>query len=182
MSFAFYFLSCFQSRVGGHCNSGRSRTSLWGSMGESYSISISDVATTRPLDWDFIRGYVHPSSLLNGYLPRNNGEYKKFLSVWTHYSCELLINEIFQHKTAAYNDWSKDDLLCRSCLVQFLRVHIPIWYVHRQRSRESVVTLDVHAPDITIPTMQMAFTSLMKIVGMVTIVVLKLTDVNMLRN
>ncbi|KAL4074049.1 hypothetical protein J3A83DRAFT_4090407 [Scleroderma citrinum] len=121
----FPFLPPSDYALGGQCHVIVStRTHLWGQT-----------------DWDYLRGYANPSrmcSFLKGQLPFNPETRTSFREVWTQHQYELLIDEVFNCKTPAYDSWEKHDLLCLRCLCQFLRDHLHIWYTERKQDSSVV--------------------------------------------
>ena len=100
------------------------------------------------LDWEYLRGYVTPTRmcmLLKGHLPHNIGETRTtFRALWTEHPYEVLISEVFDCMTPAYDNWTKESLLCLRCLCQFLRDHLHLWYTQRNQSGKSPLLDSIH--------------------------------------
>lgn len=44
-----------------------------------------------------------------------------------------LMNEIYDLRTSAYDDWEKQDWLCWSCLSEIIKRHLHLWLVDQKR-------------------------------------------------
>ncbi|KIJ60910.1 hypothetical protein HYDPIDRAFT_116592 [Hydnomerulius pinastri MD-312] len=98
-----------------------------------------------PSTWDFLRGTIPPHAIrqrLPGYLPGNDTHGPAITDIWEINTYSELIDQLFEHKTNAFDSWKREDFLCTGCLGKFLEEHIWVWYVGEKRKRGEVIPED----------------------------------------
>ncbi|KAH7923083.1 hypothetical protein BV22DRAFT_1036762 [Leucogyrophana mollusca] len=100
------------------------------------SDSVKGTSLWGPNNWSFLPGFVRLydwKDKLKGRLGFNIAETVGFNQACSATPWPILIGEVFDQKTEAYDLWNKDDWICRDCLEIFLKNHLHLWYLEKKR-------------------------------------------------
>lgn len=130
------------SFIGHFC--GMTENNLWTETSEHlFTDRLSLLTTTTSVDWHFLKGdeFFYPRSLplsFKANLARNCWETHLLFDVISSpiriFSYTVLMNELFDMATPPYQSLKKSDLLCTSCLGDFLLEHLHLWWLEQKRT------------------------------------------------
>jgi hypothetical protein len=89
-------------------------------------------------NWSNLRRRIGPTEIvtfLKGRLANNLFEKANLTSTLLRddFSFVRFMQEIYDIKTAAYDNWEKKDALCRACVVDVINCHLHLWHVEQKR-------------------------------------------------